>query len=105
MLAPHPWSLSTRLAPRPAPLRPFSLSAISFASPTSSTPKATKAKARKQKDPLQHFYSESLNLPKTAFPLRAEATKREGLFWNRTTDGLYEWQVRLSIRLSALPQS
>lgn len=56
---------------------------------------SAKAKGkRKAKDPVEQFYSDSLNLPKTAFPLRAEANRREKLFWDRTTDGLYRWQVR-----------
>ncbi|GAA6026796.1 hypothetical protein JCM8097_005868 [Rhodosporidiobolus ruineniae] len=82
-----------------APLlaRPFALSAVHLASPTSSSSSAPPSKkkpkkGKKPKDPLEHFYSESLELPKTAFPLRAEATRRERLFWKRTTDDLYEWQ-------------
>jgi hypothetical protein len=38
-------------------------------------------------------YSNSLLLPKTAFPLRADAVKREHLFRKRTCEDLYEWQV------------
>ncbi|GAA5862969.1 hypothetical protein JCM3774_006704 [Rhodotorula dairenensis] len=62
-----------------------------------STPTAprlsNKAKGkRKAKDPVDQFYSDSLSLPRTAFPLRAEAHRREKLFWNRTTDNLYQWQ-------------
>ncbi|GAA5882562.1 hypothetical protein JCM16303_002043 [Sporobolomyces ruberrimus] len=60
-----------------------------------STSIASLAKApKKQKDPLSQYYSESLNLPKTAFPLRAEAVKREKLFWKRTTEDLYDWQSK-----------
>ncbi|GAA5989113.1 hypothetical protein JCM10908_001163 [Rhodotorula pacifica] len=56
-------------------------------------PLSNKAKGkRKVKDPIEQFYSDSLNLPKTAFPLRAEANRREKLFWDRTTDRLYQWQ-------------
>ncbi|KWU46368.1 isoleucyl-tRNA synthetase [Rhodotorula sp. JG-1b] len=60
----------------------------------STTPRlSNKAKGkRRAKDPIDQFYSDSLNLPKTAFPLRAEANRREKLFWNRTTDSLYQWQ-------------
>jgi isoleucyl-tRNA synthetase len=99
MLPQRPWSLPLALARRPVTFQPFSLSAVSLSSPTSSSPKKPKAKGKKAKDPLQHFYSESLNLPKTAFPLRAQATKREGLFWQRTTDRLYDWQVRCSLSI------
>ncbi|GAA5931611.1 isoleucine--tRNA ligase ISM1 [Sporobolomyces koalae] len=56
------------------------------------------AKAKKPKDALSQYYSESLNLPKTAFPLRAEAAKREKLYWNRTTKDLYEWQSKQTDR-------
>lgn len=66
----------------------------------STTPRlSNKAKGkRRAKDPIDQFYSDSLNLPKTAFPLRAEANRREKLFWNRTTDSLYQWQVRSGFR-------
>ncbi|GAA5970004.1 hypothetical protein JCM11641_000230 [Rhodosporidiobolus odoratus] len=69
-------------------------------SPTSSSPPPVKKpkKPKKPKDPLEHFYSTSLNLPQTAFPLRAEATKREKLFWERTTDELYQWQAKQTER-------
>lgn len=50
-------------------------------------------KPRPPKDPKAQFYSESLNLPTTPFPLRAGAGKREKLFLRRTTDELYSWQV------------
>ncbi|CEQ39985.1 SPOSA6832_01558, partial [Sporobolomyces salmonicolor] len=53
-----------------------------------------KSSPKKPKDDLAHFYSSSLHLPNTAFPLRAEAVKREKLFWHRTTDELYEWQAK-----------
>ena len=52
-----------------------------------------KPKQRPPKDPKAQFYSQSLNLPTTPFPLRAGAGKREKLFWRRTTDELYSWQV------------
>ncbi|GAA6011588.1 hypothetical protein JCM11491_004697 [Sporobolomyces phaffii] len=77
--------LRSRLAPRPilsaASRSPFSTSSTSLA-------KAP----RKPKDAQSQYYSESLNLPKTAFPLRADAVKREKLFWDRATRGLYDWQ-------------
>ncbi|GAA6001181.1 hypothetical protein JCM10207_007447 [Rhodosporidiobolus poonsookiae] len=89
------WSFSTS--------RSFSLSSRLLASPSSSPPppsaKPNRAsKPKKPKDPLSHFYSESLNLPRTAFPLRAEAIRREKLFWRRTTDELYAWQAKQTDR-------
>ncbi|GAA5868985.1 hypothetical protein JCM8547_003242 [Rhodosporidiobolus lusitaniae] len=95
MLVHRPLAPSTLL---PTSRRLFTSSSLLFASPTS-TPKKAKGKGKKRKDPLEHFYSESLNLPKTSFPLRAEASKREKLFWQRTTDGLYEWQAKQEDRL------
>lgn len=83
----------TGLAWRGAPLRsprPPVLASRTFAS----SPATLGKKARPTKNPLDSFYSDSLYLPKTAFPLRAEASRREKLFWKRTTDELYEWQVR-----------
>ncbi|GAA5908415.1 hypothetical protein JCM6882_007930 [Rhodosporidiobolus microsporus] len=78
---------------------PLLASPTSSASPPSPPPQAKKQrKPKKPKDPLEHFYSESLNLPKTAFPLRAEATRREKLFWRRTTDELYAWQAKQTDR-------
>lgn len=47
----------------------------------------TKSKDRK------HAYSDTLNLPRTPFPLKADAAKREILFRKRTTEELYDWQV------------
>ncbi|KAI7906731.1 tRNA synthetases class I-domain-containing protein [Cokeromyces recurvatus] len=38
-------------------------------------------------------YTKTLLLPKTNFPLRAEASKREHLFRDRCTKDLYPWQV------------
>jgi hypothetical protein len=40
-----------------------------------------------------HSHANTLSLPKTPFPLRADAAKREHLFRSRTTDELYAWQV------------
>ncbi|GAA5903873.1 isoleucine--tRNA ligase ISM1 [Sporobolomyces salmoneus] len=75
------------LSPSVALPRPFSTSLPNHAK----SPK-------KPKDALSQYYSESLNLPKTAFPLRAEAAKREKLFWKRTTEDLYEWQSKQTER-------
>lgn len=38
-------------------------------------------------------YTKTILLPKTQFPLRAEAAKREHLFKDRCTKELYPWQV------------
>jgi isoleucyl-tRNA synthetase len=37
-------------------------------------------------------YRDTLLLPKTEFPLRADAPKREKLFRERSTESLYKWQ-------------
>ncbi|GAA5947425.1 hypothetical protein JCM3765_001673 [Sporobolomyces pararoseus] len=55
----------------------------------SSTTKKSKSKS---KDPVSQYYSSTLNLPKTSFPLRAEASKREKLFYKRTNENLYKSQ-------------
>ncbi|KAF7724289.1 hypothetical protein EC973_001190 [Apophysomyces ossiformis] len=47
------------------------------------------AKAEDAKNP----YSSTVLLPKTQFPLRADAPKREHLFRDRTTKELYPWQL------------
>ncbi|KAJ1799096.1 isoleucine-tRNA ligase [Coemansia sp. RSA 2399] len=39
-------------------------------------------------------YSHTLKLPKTEFPLRANAARREKQFRERCTDLLYEWQLK-----------
>lgn len=39
-------------------------------------------------------YSATLLLPKTEFPLRADPSIREEPFRQRTSEGLYQWQVR-----------
>jgi isoleucyl-tRNA synthetase len=39
-------------------------------------------------------YAKTLLLPKTDFPLRADAVNREKLFRKKTTESLYKWQVR-----------
>lgn len=38
-------------------------------------------------------YAKTLLLPKTDFPLRADAVNRERLFRKKTTESLYKWQV------------
>lgn len=38
-------------------------------------------------------YTKTLLLPKTSFPLRADAANREHLFRDRCTNELYPWQV------------
>lgn len=40
-------------------------------------------------------YTSTILLPKTNFPLRADAAKREHLFRDRCTKDLYPWQVRV----------
>lgn len=39
-------------------------------------------------------YAETLLLPKTKFPLRADAVNREHLFRDRCTKDLYTWQLK-----------
>lgn len=57
-------------------------------------PSGNKDKGKgKAKDGPAHAHQASLLLPRTGFPLRADAAKRERLFWDRTTDELYKWQV------------
>lgn len=97
----RPWVLSPASCPA---ARSFSSTPLRPAAPAPApAPAKAKGKGKRAKDPLEHFYSESLNLPRTAFPLRAEAAKRDKLFWDRTTDELYQWQVRslrsLSVRV------
>ncbi|KAJ2716427.1 isoleucine-tRNA ligase [Coemansia spiralis] len=43
-----------------------------------------------QKNPYTH----TLQLPRTGFPLRADAARREKQFRDRCTDALYEWQLK-----------
>lgn len=38
-------------------------------------------------------YAKTLLLPKTDFPMRADAANREKLYRKRTTEDLYRWQV------------
>ncbi|CAI2167845.1 17980_t:CDS:10 [Funneliformis geosporum] len=42
---------------------------------------------------LNKIYSDTLLLPKTNFPLRADAANREILFRDRCTKDLYQWQL------------
>jgi isoleucyl-tRNA synthetase len=44
------------------------------------------------KSKRKKFFSHTLNLPKTSFPMRANAYKREPRFVERTTTNLYRWQ-------------
>jgi hypothetical protein len=39
-------------------------------------------------------YTNTILLPKTNFPLRADAANREHLFKDRCTNELYPWQVK-----------
>lgn len=41
-------------------------------------------------------YTNTILLPKTKFPLRADAAKREHLFRDRCTKELYPWQVNFN---------
>ena len=41
-------------------------------------------------------YTNTILLPKTKFPLRADAAKREHLFRDRCTKDLYPWQVNFN---------
>lgn len=50
------------------------------------------AKAKAQPNP----YTNTILLPKTNFPLRADAANREHLFKDRCTKELYPWQVNWS---------
>lgn len=52
-----------------------------------------KAAAAPGKQPAKNPYSPTLLLPKTPFPLRADAAKREHMFRDRCTKDLYQWQV------------
>lgn len=45
------------------------------------------------KSAAEKRYSATLNLPETAFDIRANAEKREILWRKRTTEDLYRWQV------------
>lgn len=49
------------------------------------------AKAKAQPNP----YTNTILLPKTNFPLRADAANREHLFKDRCTKELYPWQVKI----------
>ncbi|KAI8873501.1 isoleucyl-tRNA synthetase [Ramicandelaber brevisporus] len=48
---------------------------------------------QQQQQQQQPSYSDTLLLPKTPFPLRANAAKRDHLFRDRCTKELYEWQL------------
>ncbi|SGY40964.1 BQ5605_C003g02452 [Microbotryum silenes-dioicae] len=82
----------SRIAPLFIRHRALHTTLPSFTSSTRST-SATHPKSKpKPQDPLAQFYSNSLHLPRTAFPLRADAKNRDGLFFERCTKALYEWQ-------------
>jgi hypothetical protein len=49
----------------------------------------------KKSNNLNKLYSDTLLLPKTNFPLRADAVNREILFRDRCSKDLYQWQVCL----------
>ncbi|KAF9324407.1 hypothetical protein BGZ91_002964, partial [Linnemannia elongata] len=61
---------------------------------TSATPKmtATPNKREQKKDKPDQKYAPTLLLPKTDFPLRADAAVREHQFRQRCTTDLYAWQ-------------
>ncbi|KAJ2083602.1 isoleucine-tRNA ligase [Coemansia sp. RSA 988] len=76
--APSPVTSGSR---RAAQQSAASLSARAYATGTGDSKKA--------KNP----YSHTLKLPQTAFPLRADAARREKQFRDRCTDTLYKWQL------------
>ncbi|KAI5475544.1 isoleucyl-trna synthetase [Pseudohyphozyma bogoriensis] len=43
---------------------------------------------------VERSYTDTIKLPKTPFPLRADAVNREKLFRGRTTTELYAWQAK-----------
>lgn len=61
---------------------------------TTATPKmtATPNKREQKKDKPDQKYAPTLLLPKTDFPLRADAAVREHQFRQRCTTDLYAWQ-------------
>lgn len=61
------------------------------ASATTRSLSSTATLLAKPKNP----YTDTLLLPKTPFPLRANAVSREHLFKDRCTSELYEWQVSM----------
>src|SRR5438034_526413 len=50
-------------------------------------------KSKVNKNDLNKMYSDTLLLPKTNFPLRADAVNREILFRDKCSKDLYQWQV------------
>ncbi|KAF9965115.1 hypothetical protein BGZ70_005390 [Mortierella alpina] len=60
--------------------------------PTSATPPKTATSKKLAKDKPDQKYASTLLLPKTDFPLRADAAVRESLFRQRCTTDLYAWQ-------------
>ncbi|CAB5357408.1 unnamed protein product [Rhizophagus irregularis] len=50
-------------------------------------------KSKVNNNDLSKLYSDTLLLPKTNFPLRADAANREILFQDRCSKDLYKWQI------------
>ncbi|CAB4373577.1 unnamed protein product [Rhizophagus irregularis] len=50
-------------------------------------------KSKVNNNDLSKLYSDTLLLPKTNFPLRADAANREILFQDRWSKDLYKWQI------------
>lgn len=59
---------------------------------TAKTPTPTPKTEQKKKDKPDQKYAPTLLLPKTDFPLRADAAVREHQFRQRCTTDLYAWQ-------------
>lgn len=59
---------------------------------------ATTSASTKNENHDSKAFAKTLLLPKTAFPLRADAARRERTFRKRTTSDLYDWQVRTIYR-------
>jgi isoleucyl-tRNA synthetase len=62
------------------------------ATTTPTTPNRAPKKEQKKKDKPDQKYAPTLLLPKTDFPLRADAAVREHQFRQRSTTDLYAWQ-------------
>lgn len=60
--------------------------------PTPAPPSKMAANKKPAKDKPDQKYAPTLLLPKTDFPLRADAAVREALFRQRCTTDLYAWQ-------------
>ncbi|KAG0279131.1 hypothetical protein BGZ95_002169 [Linnemannia exigua] len=66
--------------------------AIATTPMTTTTTASTTPKKREKKDKPDQKYAPTLLLPKTEFPLRADAAVREHQFRQRCTTDLYAWQ-------------